>query len=113
MPETVQSPHCQGSPGWPHLRGHHSDERQVRSIYLVGEDELAMAIKVNWHVFRKAESRVFDAWKGEIAVTAAINEAALLKSRDLLKKLSRIWLCSSMGGALHRKTPAVQGVQLC
>jgi uncharacterized membrane protein len=80
---------------------------------LVSEDELAMAIMVNWHVFRKAESRVSDAWKGEIAVTAAINEAALLKSRNLLKKLSRIWLCPSMDGAIHRKTPAVQGVQLC
>jgi len=56
------------------------------------------------------ESRVFVAWKGETAVTAVLNKAALLKSRDLLKKLSRIWLCASMDGAIHRKIPAVQGV---
>jgi hypothetical protein len=42
---------------------------------LVSEGEFAMAIKVNWHVCQSAELRTFD-----------INEAALLKSRDLLKK---------------------------
>jgi hypothetical protein len=69
---------------------------------LVSEGELAMAIKVNWQVCQSAELRTFD-----------INEAALLKSCDLLKKLSRIWLCSSMDDAIHRKIRAVQDVQLC